>query len=246
MLAGSALVAGGQGASAQTAAPAVPDADAHVVPGDWALKPSGLGAGDRFRLMFRTTSRWAATATDIATYDGYVQSELTKSANTLAAIKPYAPGFKAVGSTQTVDVRDHLAMHDGTAFRDGVPVYWMDSAGGGKLVADDYQDFCNREGNSSNPEVWWQNDLLTDQRDENGQAFNNDNNWPWTGSSSNCTKRANRWLGHNTDVEIGAHRDGRTWGPLSNGRQAPTNTNSLYAMSPEFIVAGPIHVSLSA
>ncbi|MCY3962819.1 MAG: hypothetical protein OXG34_14340, partial [bacterium] len=90
MLAGSALVAGGQGASAQTTPQAAPSADAHVVPADWALKPSGLGAGDRFRLLFRTTSKWAATATDLATYDGYVQGELTKSANTLAAIKPYA------------------------------------------------------------------------------------------------------------------------------------------------------------
>ncbi|MCY3786460.1 MAG: hypothetical protein OXG47_07015, partial [bacterium] len=37
-----------QEASAQTTPPAVPEADVHVVPADWALKPSGLGAGDRF------------------------------------------------------------------------------------------------------------------------------------------------------------------------------------------------------
>ncbi|MCY3786900.1 MAG: hypothetical protein OXG47_09280, partial [bacterium] len=43
------LVAGpGPEASAQTTPQAVPDADVHVVPADWALKPSGLGAGDRF------------------------------------------------------------------------------------------------------------------------------------------------------------------------------------------------------
>ncbi|MCY3860848.1 MAG: hypothetical protein OXG67_02620, partial [bacterium] len=63
-----ALATGEREASAQTTPQAAPSADAHVVPADWALKPSGLGAGDRFRLLFRTTSRWAATATDIATY----------------------------------------------------------------------------------------------------------------------------------------------------------------------------------
>ncbi|MCY3862783.1 MAG: hypothetical protein OXG67_12585 [bacterium] len=108
----------------------------------------------------------------------------------------------------------------------------MDDAGDGKLVARGYADLCTRlPGDTVSPQSWWRNDALADQRDEDGAAHG-DNNWPWTGTSSDCTKRANRWLGHTSDVEVGAHRDGRTWGPLSNGRQAPSASNSLYGMSP--------------
>jgi len=185
-------------ASAQTTPPAaVPDADAHVVPADWALKPSGLGAGDRFRLLFRTTSRWAATATDIATYDGYVQGELTKSANTLAAIRPYASGFKMVGSTQAANLRDHLGLRHGGNWRTGVPVYWMDDEGDGGLVANDYQDFCNEEQpwrSSTQPAEWWRAGTLADHRNENG-APHADSNHPWTGSENSCATRTSNYLG---------------------------------------------------
>ncbi|MCY3851697.1 MAG: hypothetical protein OXF75_13005, partial [Acidimicrobiaceae bacterium] len=223
-------------ASAQTTPPpAVPEADTHVVPADWALKPSGLGAGDRFRLLFRTTSRWAATATDIATYDGYVQSELTKSANTLAAIKPYASGFKMVGSTQSVHMRDHLDFRDGGNWRKGVPIYWMDDEGDGGLVANDYEDFCNEEQpwrSSSQPAEWWRAGTLADHRNENG-APHADNDWPWTGSENDCRRRSSHYLGATPNVEFGRHREnGRLYGPLSNGQRARTETRSMYAMSP--------------
>ncbi|MCY4134312.1 MAG: hypothetical protein OXG30_05300, partial [bacterium] len=202
-----------------------------TVPADWALRPSGVGGGQPFRLLFRTSSRGDATATDIAVYDQRVRDAI--AGGSLDAMKALGSGFKAVGSTQSVDARDHLGMRDGPAWRLGVPVYWMDDGGDGKVVAYDYADFCTMNaGSSGSPELWWRNDLLADQRDENGQAFSGDNNWPWTGTASDCTKRANRWLGHTSDVEVGAHRDGRTWGPLSNGRQAPSESNSLYGMSP--------------
>ncbi|MCY3938841.1 MAG: hypothetical protein OXG22_10845, partial [Chloroflexi bacterium] len=242
------VIAPAPGASAQTTPQAVPQADVHVVPADWALKPSSLGPGDRFRLMFRTTSRWAATATDIATYDGYVQSELTKSANTLTAIKPYASGFKMVGSTQAANLRDHLDFRHGGNWRTGVPIYWMDDEGDGGLVANDYQDFCNEEQpwrSSTQPAEWWRAGTLADHRNENG-APHADSNHPWTGSENSCATRTSNYLGA-TRVEIGRHREpGRFYGPLSNTQDANTATRSMYAMSPEFIVAGPIHVSLSA
>ncbi|MCY4135217.1 MAG: hypothetical protein OXG30_09945, partial [bacterium] len=164
---------------------------------------------------------------------------------TLAGVKGYGPAFKAVGSTQSLDARDHLGLWDsansrwadGTAGDGdwGTSIWWMDDEGDGKLVARGYADFCTRlPGDTVSPQSWWRNDLLADQRDENGAAHG-DNNWPWTGTASDCTKRANRWLGHISDVEVGAHRDGRTWGPLSNGRQNPGSSNSLYGMSPVFV-----------
>ncbi|MCY4088892.1 MAG: hypothetical protein OXF49_02070 [Candidatus Saccharibacteria bacterium] len=240
------------GSSPQPTQPVLNKADAtdggyYSVPHNWSLIPSNLQPGDKFRLLFRTTARGDATSTDIATYDTRVQTEIT--GGSLDAIKPYASGFKAVGSTQTLDVRDHLKMWGSNAYTDGTPnsdagdgqtgiqIYWLDDTGDGALVARSYADFCHQNPDSSgNPQDWWQNDSLSDYRNQNGEAFSNDNNWPWTGSSSNCTKRTNRWLGHASDVEIGAHREGRTYGPLSQGRQAPASQNSLYGMSPIFLI----------
>ncbi|MCY3935872.1 MAG: hypothetical protein OXG09_07780, partial [Chloroflexi bacterium] len=107
------------GASDQASVAANADGS-YTVPGDWALLPAGLQTvGQKFRLMFRTTSRWAATSTDIATYDGYVQGEA--AGGSLAAILPYASQFKVVGSTNSVDIRTHLDLRDGSNWRTGIP-----------------------------------------------------------------------------------------------------------------------------
>jgi len=226
-----------------------------VVPADWALIPDGLDSGDRFRLLFRTTARRDATATDIAVYDRFVQGELRGGA-LAAELGPYVSGFRAVGSTGSVELRDHLGLGSGDpwVWGSGVPVYWMDDAGEGALVADDYEDFCDREGTGDNPQVWWKNDLLTDQRSEDGTAMPaGDDNWPWTGSTNECRKHGGGHLGRPV-VAVGAHRvtatSGREHGPLQNGAGGGTNTdsNSLYGMSPAFTVApvgGPVYVSLA-
>ena len=52
-----------------------------------------------------------------------MRHELTSGS--LTAVKPYSAGFKAVGSTATVDARDHLGPCD-DSFRLGVAVYWLD------------------------------------------------------------------------------------------------------------------------
>ncbi|MCY4134348.1 MAG: hypothetical protein OXG30_05485, partial [bacterium] len=232
-----------------------------VVPADWALVPDGLDAGDRFRLLFRTTARRDATATDIGVYDSFVQGEV-RSGALAALLGPYVSAFKAVGSTSSVDARDHLGLWESGAYADatsanadaGVGIYWMDAAGKGALVANGYADFCVRDDSGSNPEpeVWWKNDLLTDQRDEDGAAHGDDN-WPWTGTTNSCTKKQSPGaLGQAGPVERGAHRvtatSGRFYGPLSNQTQARTASNSLYGMSPAFTVApvgAEVYVSLA-
>ncbi|MCY3805243.1 MAG: hypothetical protein OXG91_01975, partial [bacterium] len=127
--------------------------------------------------------------------------------------------------------------------------YWMDDEGDGGLVANDYQDFCNEEQpwrSSTQPAEWWRAGTLADHRNENG-APHADSDWPWTGSENDCRRRSSHYLGASPNVEFGRHREnGRLYGPLSNGQRARTETRSMYAMSPEFIVAGPIHVSVSA
>ena len=103
------------------------------VPSNWSLKPSGLGTGDSFRLIFATSGTRDATSTDIDDYNTFVQNA---AASGHASIQEYSAGFRVVGSTGAVDARDNT----GTTHTDddkGVPIYWLN----GYKVADDYEDF---------------------------------------------------------------------------------------------------------
>ena len=100
-----------------------------VRPG-WALKPSGLDAGDRFRLLFVTsTTARRRLSTDIADYNRFVQG---RAAAGHAAIRRYAGGVRVLGSTSSVDARDNTCT-TGT----GVRIHWLN----GSKVADSYTDF---------------------------------------------------------------------------------------------------------
>ena len=99
-----------------------------IVPSDWALRPSGLQAGDMFRLLFVTSTMRDATSSDIADYNSFVQNA---AAAGHAAIRGYSAGFRALASTESVDARDNTAT-TGT----GVPIYWLNSS----ILADDYSD----------------------------------------------------------------------------------------------------------
>ena len=113
------------------------DQDANtIVPLDWALKPSDLSGGDQFRLLFTThTGSRAPNSTDIDDYNTYVQSQ-ANAGSAHSAIKPYASGFRVVGSTATVDAIDNTST-TWTNTNRGVPIYWLN----GNKVADDYKDF---------------------------------------------------------------------------------------------------------
>ena len=100
-----------------------------TVPENWSLKPSGLGTGDSFRLLFLTSTKSPLTSSDIATYNTFVQN---RAAAGHAAIQSYSSLFKVVGSTAAVDARDNTGT-TGT----GVPIYWLN----GNKVADNYADF---------------------------------------------------------------------------------------------------------
>ncbi|MCY3923712.1 MAG: hypothetical protein OXG27_15145, partial [Chloroflexi bacterium] len=218
--------------------------DDFTVPSIWPLKPTGLAPGDKYRLLYRSTNLRDAEAADLATYDAWVQGEI-HSANPLwTALEDYKDHFKAVGSSATVDARDHLGMRVGSSWNPGVAIYWLDDAGEGALVADDYEDFCDREMDQEDadnqPQIWWKNDLLADQRNQEGAPHTN-NNWPWTGTDNDCTKSAGQYLGAAPSVAIGKARDqNRSAGPLNDGAQARDSANSLYTISPVFIVGPPI------
>ena len=46
------------------------------IPAGWVLKPSGLNAGDKFRLLIVTSSQENPTSTNIATYNASVQTDV--------------------------------------------------------------------------------------------------------------------------------------------------------------------------
>ena len=85
--------------------------------------------GDKFRLLFLSSTKSAGSSTDIATYNTFVQE---RAAAGHADIRTYSAGFRAVGCTSDVDARDNTRT-TGT----GVPIYWLNGA----KAADNYADF---------------------------------------------------------------------------------------------------------
>ena len=110
-----------------------PDDNLATVPQNWSLIPSGLGAGDSFRLLFLTSTKSPLTSTDIATYNTFVQNS---AAAGHTDIQDYSTLFKVVGSTAAVDARDNTDTSH-TSSEPGVPIYWLN----GSKVADNYADF---------------------------------------------------------------------------------------------------------
>ncbi len=200
-------------ASAQTA-PACTTANsggAYLVPADWALTPSGLAAGTKFRLLFVTSTTRNATATGIATYNTYVQ---TRAKAGHSAISDSCGNlFKVVGSTSAVDARDNTGT-TGT----GVRIYWLN----GNKLADNYADFYDN--------TW---DDYTVKNEHGNTAIAGD---VWTGSNTNGTKRSTEYLGAShpsTGFPDGVDS------PLNSGSTDSSQVYSFYGLSPVFEVAPP-------
>ncbi len=186
------------------------------VPHDWSLIPSGLQPGDLFRLLFITTDSITATSTDITTYDGHVRGQIADHG--LAAIRPYAPAFRVVGSTSSVNARDHTGLTGA-----GVPIYWLN----GPLVAPDYAGFWSDR---------WENWLKDDRRTQLG-VTDDHSDWPWTGTNTDGTAHAD-YLGHATQVRRGRFATGpSSTGPISDNSAPVSQSHTLYGISPVFSVA---------
>ena len=207
-------------AAAQTTPTANTDGS-YTVPGGWALLPSGLAPGAKFRLLFITDNWHNASDTSISRYDTHVQywANLGHS-----AIVPYKAQFKAIGSTATVDARDHVG-----ATGAGVPIYWLNGA----RVADSYTDFWDGS---------WAANAGSDRRNRLGQANNSgtQSDWPWTGTKANGTKSAHP-LGSPTPTRGAFGSDN----PIEQHAGAPnTQTHAFYALSPVFLVEQVPRVSI--
>ena len=90
---------------------------------------NGLNVGDKYRVLFITTSRTNATSTDIADYDAIVQIDAASGGLTSGL----GLTWKALGSTTTVDARDHTAS---TPSADRIYIFNTN----GDLLAESYDD----------------------------------------------------------------------------------------------------------
>ena len=164
-------------------APARPDPEASgttEVRPDWTLTPDGLQAGDRFRLLFVTSTGADGANKGLEYYTEFVQARAVAGH---ANIRFHASGFRPVASIaladgSVVNARDIT----GTNFTDadpGVPIYWLNGA----KVADDYADFYDGD---------W--DEEAQGRDETGAAV-----------AFSGTDRV--WTGSNHDGSAGTYTD---------------------------------------
>ena len=197
-----------------------------MVPAGWGLIPSGLGAGDRFRLIFLSSTTRDGSSSDIGAYNTFIQ-DLAAAGHT--HVQPYSSTFRVVGSTADVDARDNTSTTYTSADK-GVAIYWLNGA----KVADEYEDFYDGG---------W--DEETNAKDESGadRSISGPALQPFTGSNHNGTEA----LSGQTSNALGADfvRVGRpnssnaNHGPLSSpSSQGKSLSFPLYGLSPVFRVEG--------
>ena len=195
------------------------------VPSDWSLIPAGLTGGDQFRLLFLSQTKYAATDTDIADYNTFIQ---TLAAAGHTDIQAYSDGFTVVGCTANADAVDNT----GTTGV-GVPIYWLNGA----KVADDYADFYDGD--------WDEEAVNKNELGENGRNTSNSNNYPHTGCDHDGTEAfssipQSQALGADAGVvRLGRPNSTTTGhGPLSSNNDTVivSNTRPMYGLSAVFQV----------
>ena len=191
------------------------------VPNDWALKPSGLGGGDQFRLIFYSSLGDNASDTDIADYNTFVQG---LAASGHAAIQAYGAAFNVVGCTASIDARDNTHTTY-TSTNKGVPIYWLN----GNKVADDYEDFYDGSWDDE------ANDKT--QFGFNGLDTSNAANYPWTGCDDDGTEATGMALG-DTSPRVGRPNSTDTGnGPIGSATsKSNAEYRAFYGLSAVFTV----------
>ena len=193
-----------------------------VVPADWSLKPSGLQAGDKFRLLFISSTTHDSKATNIATYNAWAQG---LAASGHAEVQAFSSHFRVVGCTEVVDARDNT----GTTYTStdkGVPIYWLNGDG----AANEYEDFYDGS---------W--DQEANMRNESGTNVSAPATLA-TGCKHNGTAVGSRALGADSLVRAAIPDSGASGdGPLSTTSfNLPViNFSNKYALSGVFEVAVP-------
>ena len=205
----------------------LPD-DRHTnhVPSNWSLKPNGLRSGDRFRLLFLSSTKRNGSSSDIAVYNAWIQN---RAAAGHADILAYKSGFSAVGCTETVDARDNTSTTQTSTDR-GAPIYWLN----GTKAADDYLDFYDGSwDDEANPK---------DESGNNGPDTSVSDNYPITGCNHNGTENVvsgNSLALGSAPIRVAVPDVSNPGtGPLSSSSNlaAPTANRPMYGLSAVFIV----------
>ena len=198
------------------------------VPNNWSLKPAGLGPGERFRLIFLSSTTRDATSTDIETYNTFVQDV---AANGHYNIEDHSSRFRVVGCTASTDAGDNTrTIRAGVPNYAGVPIYWLN----GNKVADNYPDFYD---GTWDDEANDKNELGNDAHDTSQAA-----NFPFTGCDSNGTEsgagNVSKALGAPGVVRLGRPNSTNTdHSPISSDANGSrSDTHPFYALSPVFQV----------
>ena len=188
-------------------------ADEIRVPSDWALKPSSVSAGGKFRLLFVTSTESNGRSTNFDDYNRFVQD---RAAAGHSSIRPFKGGFRLIGSTLRVHARDNTCT-TGT----GVPIYWLN----GNKVADNYGDFYD--------DSW---DDQANPKNEYGNA--RPETFVWTGSDSDGTTHSDLATFHSGEAPAAGYIGTAGFSPLSQSYQSLTigSSNPFYGLSQVFKV----------
>ena len=152
------------------------------VPRGWPLSPSGVSAGDSFRLLFVTSTSRGALSKNIGEYNTYVQG---RAGAGHSSIRPFSSQFQALASTPTVHARNNTSTTYTTSDK-GVPIWWLS----GDKVADEYEDFYDGS---------WDN-KSGKGKTESGAAYNNFFR-VWTGSNNDGTATSNPLGGPSSGIQ---------------------------------------------
>ena len=229
-----AVYAAGDGPPAQASATPFLDS-ARSVPTNWVLLPSGLSAGDEFRLLFVTSGRRNAASTDIDVYNGFVQ---TAAASGHDAIRHRSAIFRVVGSTAAVDAIDNTGTRwgSGTPVGDGLPIWWLN----GPNAADNYREFYDGRWDHHDP-----------GRDQNGNVRNfTSGSKVFTGSTAagrgHVSGGFERVLGSSaTDLLVEVGKPGESRPIFGQATVHRSNNERFYGLSGVFVV-GPDSASSDA
>ena len=207
----------------------------NTVPADWSLIPTGLSTGDKFRLLFLSSTKRTASSTDIADYNTFIQ---TRAAAGHTDIQDYSADFRAVGCTADTDARDNTKTTYTTTDK-GVPIYWLNGA----KAADQYEDFYDGS---------W-DDEANDKNESgtNGLDTSQNVNYPWTGCDHDGTEAVTGGgdsfaLGTGlVDARVGRPNSSESnVGPLNGQTNRSDFQNSpLYGLSDVFQVAAAVVVT---
>ena len=205
--------------------PPAPEANGdgtYTVPADWPLVPEELRRiGGEFRLLFLTNTWRDATTANIADYDAHVQDSIVGShtGGSHPAIIPYSDAFKVVGSTPTVNARDHIDPGRDTA------IYWLN----GPRVAKDTAGFF-----SSSWENWSEHDRRTAA---SVSVVDGDTrvDWHWSGTQPDGTKHALSSMGSSGHVVRGqSFEEGEARNPWVGASTTRVESHSILGISPVF------------